>query len=532
MDINPGTVYLVGAGPGHPELISVLGARLIRAADLIAYDDLVSPALLAPARPEAELIAVGYRGLSGGGQAPPLLVERVAEAARAGKVVVRLKAGDPLVLARGGDEALALRAAGIAFAFVPGITAALGAAAFAGVPLTHRGLTSGVRLATGHLAGADGENGVGSAVPCVQDTIALYMARRHLGHHCRQLIAAGRPPNEPAVFVIAATTPSQRVIEGTLADLPGRVATDASSGPGIMLAGATVALRRDLMWWQPAGPLAGRRILLARALSTPSKLGRRLQDLGADVIEAPQMLAAPLAPGAELDALLCGLAAGRDRDCDVMVFTDGDAVAGWCRRLGELGLDIRSLPAVPIVAAAAAADHLRQRGLQAEWLFDGGCAAAVSRQPQLFRGRRVLIAADQGERAELKASLLSVGARSVAAVACYQVIPRWPRVVAPAPDLVVAPSSRAMKALLKGDLGVDAREIPTVAIGPLTERAARAGGVKQVIRATGDDLLAVTDAVVALALGHDRYTSEFKTRVNQYRRLGNGFGDGERELAP
>jgi uroporphyrinogen III methyltransferase/synthase len=234
--VKPGTVYLVGAGPGDPGLLTLRGAELLRSAEVVAYDELVSPAILAMAPPSAERLAVGRR--HGHGAITYRVHPEVIVRARAGKSVVRLKAGDPLVFGRGGEEAEELAEEGIAFEIVPGVSAALGAAAYAGIPLTHRDHASRVTFATGHDATSGGKG----------ETVVLYMAARTLAANTKRLIDDGRSRETPAAYIVSATTPEQQVIVGTLGDLASRVAHVDLCAPAVVIVGDVVGVRDRAAW--------------------------------------------------------------------------------------------------------------------------------------------------------------------------------------------------------------------------------------------------------------------------------------------
>ena len=259
-----GIVYLVGAGPGDPGLLTLRAAELLRAADVVAHDELVSPAILNLASASAERLPVGRR--QGSGKLDYRLHPAVMDRARRGLRVVRLKSGDPLIFGRGGEEAEELAEAGIPFEIVPGISAALGAAAYAGIPLTHRHVSSGVLLATGHEA----EGGVApggpaggqenlvlvaarapGASPAHDRTLVLYMAARRVRSTLRRLVDEGFPASTPAAYVAAATTPAQEVVVGTLADLADAIPPprSASRPPGLLIVGEVVRLRSRLAWF-------------------------------------------------------------------------------------------------------------------------------------------------------------------------------------------------------------------------------------------------------------------------------------------
>lgn len=248
MMTQPGFVYLVGAGPGDPKLLTLRALELMRLAQVVAYDELVSPEILSLVSPQAELLAVGRR--HGHGKTRYRLHPMVLERARAGRNVVRLKSGDPLIFGRGAEEAEELANAGIPFEIVPGVSAALGAAAYAGIPLTDRRYASRVTLATGHCAEAKlGRSG---------ETVVLYMAAHRLKENLDRLIEQGHARSTPAAYVAAATTPKQLVISGTLADLADRIDPGRRSDAALVIVGEVVALR-DRMRWVEKMPLRGRR---------------------------------------------------------------------------------------------------------------------------------------------------------------------------------------------------------------------------------------------------------------------------------
>lgn len=248
-----GQVYLVGAGPGDPGLLTIRAAELLRTCDVVAYDELVPDAILARAAPGAERLAVGRR-CHGRTRDPLRLHPAVLARAREGRRVVRLKAGDPLVFGRGGEEAEELAAAGVAFEIVPGVSAALGAAAAARIPLTHRGVSSHVTFATGHdLTGGDAPGQSDWARLGGSGTLVLYMASRSLGPNLARLVAHGRPATTPAAWIAAATRPEQEVVVGTLADLAARVGARDGDAPALVVVGEVVALRERLLARGAAG---------------------------------------------------------------------------------------------------------------------------------------------------------------------------------------------------------------------------------------------------------------------------------------
>jgi uroporphyrin-III C-methyltransferase len=252
---EPGSVWLVGAGPGDPGLLTLHAARALAEADVVLHDDLVSPEILALASP-ARLEPVGKR--AGRARTPQLRInERLIRLAHEGHRVVRLKGGDPLVFGRGAEEALALAAAGVRFRIVPGISAGIGGTAAAGIPTTHRGLAHSVAFVTGH--------GLGGELPADLDwdalargahVLVLYMALRRIGAMAAHLCAAGRPAEEPVAFITEATTPRQRVVLTTLALVEAAAADIPRDAPTVIVVGPVIALRPLLAAWQDAAPMS------------------------------------------------------------------------------------------------------------------------------------------------------------------------------------------------------------------------------------------------------------------------------------
>jgi len=244
----PGSVWLVGAGPGDPGLLSALALHALDHADTLVYDALVDPRILELARPEAVL---EYAGKRGGRPSPsqPDISARLIRLAQEGKRVLRLKGGDPCVFGRGGEEALALAAANVPFRIVPGITAGIGGLAYAGIPVTHRDIASAVTFVTGHERGGAVPEGLDwAAIAQGSPVIVLYMGLNHLARIAARLIAAGRPPGEPVAIVSKATTQAQRVLVSSLEEAAAHAAAARIEGPTIIVIGEVVRLRATLDW--------------------------------------------------------------------------------------------------------------------------------------------------------------------------------------------------------------------------------------------------------------------------------------------
>ena len=283
---NIGTVYLVGAGPGDPGLITVKGLDALRRADVVVYDRLAPAELLANAREDAELIsaakAPGTVALTQT-EINELLVER----ALFGQNVCRLKGGDPFVFGRGGEEAIALAEAGVPFIVIPGITSAIGAAAYAGIPVTHRGIASSVTVVTGSEFEKSRKSGVDwQAIAKINGTIVILMGASRMGEIASELIACGRSPSEPTAAVHRGTSSNQQTVVGTLSDIDSKVKVAGLGAPIAMIVGDVVNLREEITWFDTR-PLFGKRVLVTRARSQASRLASGLAELGATVVECP-----------------------------------------------------------------------------------------------------------------------------------------------------------------------------------------------------------------------------------------------------
>jgi uroporphyrinogen III methyltransferase/synthase len=459
----------------------------MRSAEVVAYDELVPPQILSLVPAQAELLAVGRR--HGHGKAGYRLHPMVLERARAGRIVVRLKSGDPLIFGRGAEEAEELAEAGIPFEIVPGVSAALGAAAYAGIPLTDRRYASQVTLATGHCA----EGEVGNS----RETLVLYMAAHRLAENLQRLIAQGRAPSTPAAYVAAATTPEQRVISGTLADLAKRVASEHRSGPALVIVGDVVALRERIQWFERV-PLRGRRVLVARARPGRSKIASQLRALGAQVMESPSVSVKELDDYSDLDLALVQL----DR-FDGIVFGCAAGVDAVARRLNLLNLKLDRSAGIAVIAVGEEATETMERtGRSPTLQLNGACHDAVAGSaPDLTSKHLLLIVAAQG-RPNLQAELEALGA-TVEAVSAYRYAYEFAHVNECLPELIVLPSSSAARLVQTGEAGTSLTGIPMLAIGPGTEAAARHHGATNVTQCTTDSSESAVSSAIEM-LGRRR----------------------------
>ncbi len=293
---KPGTVYLVGAGPGDEGLLTLRAAELLASADVVLHDQLIAARALERARSDAELIDVGKVG--GGSQVPQELTnELLVEHALAGRSVVRLKGGDPFVFGRGGEEAIACLECGIAVEVVPGVTSGIAAPAYAGIPVTQRGVSSAVALITGHENPDKPQTQIDwPALAAFPGTLVFYMGVHSLERIAEQLIAGGRPAEQPAAVIERGSFPGQREVTGTLATIAQLAEQHSISAPAITVVGDVAALGEQINWRSAARPLAGVSVAVTRARAQASALAARLAELGAEVIETPAIRIEPLNP--------------------------------------------------------------------------------------------------------------------------------------------------------------------------------------------------------------------------------------------
>jgi uroporphyrinogen III methyltransferase/synthase len=482
------TVFLVGAGPGDPGLLTVRGAEVLGRADVVVYDRLSVEALLDLAPTGAERISVGKaprQATITQEQINELLVEK----GRAGGTVVRLKGGDPFVFARGGEEAAALAAAGIDYEVVPGITSAIAAPAYAGIPVTLRHSSTSFTVVTGHEDPSVGEDGTvdWDAVARVGGTIVILMGVARIGRIAERLMAAGRSPDTPAAAVRWGTRPEQHTVRATL----GTIADQPLEAPSVIVVGDVAAV--DLRWFEDR-PLLGRRVVVTRTRQQASTLAAGLRLLGAEPLEVPVIEIADPADGG---ALLREVA-GRLGAYDWVVITSPNGAERLLRALGDLGLDARAFGSARVAAIGpGTARVLAEGGLVAdlvperyvaESLLDALTGAGTS------AGRALLA------RAEVARDVLPEGLRAagwaVDVVDAYRTLPvavtDAQRASVASADVVTFTSSSTVERFLEA-LGPDAVP-PTVAcIGPVTAATARRHGLTVDLEAaehTIDGLLA------------------------------------------
>ncbi len=405
--MTKGKVYLIGAGPGDPGLLTLKGRACIRKADVVVYDYLAAPALLAHADPGADLIYVGKKGgdhtLSQDG-----INRLIVEKALQGLVVARLKGGDPFIYGRGGEEAEELLAAGVAFEIVPGVTSAVAAPAYAGIPLTHRDYTSTLAFVTGHedptkessqINWASLASGIG--------TLVFFMGVKNLPHITSQLMDHGMAADPPVALVRWGTTNRQRTVTGTLETIVATAREAGIKAPAIIVVGRVVELRERLRWFENR-PLLGRNIVVTRARAQASGLVARLGDLGANCLEYPTIAVEAVEDKSRLDQAIDNLA-----DYDWIVFTSVNGVRYFFERLFDRGRDVRALHHMrTAVIGPVTAERLRDYGLKSDILPASYRAESVvaAFRNETMAGCRVLLPRAAEARAVLPEELGRMGA--------------------------------------------------------------------------------------------------------------------------
>ncbi|MHB1131080.1 MAG: uroporphyrinogen-III C-methyltransferase [Chloroflexota bacterium] len=482
--ILPGVVYLVGAGPGDPGLITARGLRRLQAADVVVYDRLVDERVLAEARPGAELIFVGKA--TSHHTMPQAEISAILIAkARAGKFVVRLKGGDPFVFGRGGEEAEELVKAGVRFEIVPGITSAVAAPAYAGIPVTHGDCAASFTVVTGHEDPTKPESrldwpnlGAGNG------TLVFLMGVSRLVEIARQLLRHGRPADTPVALVRWGTWAKQETLVGSLANIAERARDHGFGPPAVLVVGEVVRLRERLRWFDNR-PLFGKRVLVTRTREQASDLSQLLRGLGAEPVEVPVIRVEPPQSWQALDSAIARLGT-----FDWVVFTSANGVQSFFERLAELGHDVRAFGEARVaVIGPATAATLSRKGIRADLVPDEYVAEAVV-ESLLSSGAargRVLVARAAEARAVLVSLLREQGA-TVEEVAVYRTLPtpesglRLRELIASQRlDVVTFASSSTVRNTLNA-LGEGAVELinslVVACIGPITARAAGELGLR------------------------------------------------------
>jgi uroporphyrinogen III methyltransferase/synthase len=495
-----GSVALLGAGPGDPLLVSLRAAVRIVQADAVVYDALANEVLLNLASERTERIYVGKR--AGAHKMPQEQINSLlVDLAKSRKRVARLKGGDPLIFGRGGEEAEALAAAGVPFEIVPGITAAAGAAAYAGIPLTDRRFTSTLCFVTGHEDPTKEDSAVDYAALSKMGSLVLYMGLRTLARHAQALIAAGMSPQTPAAVVSSATLPAQRTVIGILADIADRATAAGLEAPALTLIGGAVSLRERINWFERL-PLFGRTIAVTRTRQQASALSGRLAALGANVIEAATIELSAGDPG-PIDEAMRNLPS-----YNWLIVTSVNGVDALIQAMRQRGLDARSLGRLKIGAiGSATAEALSRYLLKADVVPEAFVAEALARalqQADDFAGKRVLLFRADIARPALAHALRQLGAQCDD-VSAYKIsrpagLPAGLKeaLAAGRVDWITFTSSSTF-ANLREMLGADGepylRNVKLASIGPVTSETIRSAGLAPTVEADPYTIEALVEAI-------------------------------------
>jgi uroporphyrinogen III methyltransferase/synthase len=509
-----GTVYLVGAGPGDPGLLTVKGSECLKEADVVVYDRLSSPELLALAAPGADLVFMGKEPETPGGFQQQINESLVA-AALQGKTVVRLKGGDPFVFGRGGEELDALREAGVPFEVVPGISSAIAVPAYAGIPVTHRGLSTSFTVVTGSEDPTKPEQVTNwEALAQVSGTLVVLMGWRSLPNIIDTLIANGKDAKTPVAVIQWGTTPRQRSVSGTLKDIVAKGNSAGLTSPVITVIGAVAALRQRMRWFD-TGPLFGQRVLVTRSRQQASILSKFLSAEGADPIELPTIQIENLEDYAKLDAALDTLP-----NYEWVVFSSTNAIDAVFNRLKIAGRDARAFGKAKVCAIGpATARLLNKHGIVPDYIPSTYTTEAVVKglTNSEIGGKRVLL-----PRASIATETLSEGLREAGAIldevdAYRTSVP--PNAADRARDLLgsgnidavtFTSSSTVMNlvSLLDGDISL-LEDVTIVSIGPITSTTALGLGVHVDVEASEHTVAGIVDALVDAQSSHQM---EVRTR--------------------
>ena len=488
-------VYLVGAGPGDPELLTLKAKRLLEQADSVLYDHLVSGELLDLAPAGAERLYVGKKKADHA-VSQDEICELLVERGRRGLNVVRLKGGDPFIFGRGGEEAEALADAGVPFEVVPGVTSPLGIAAYTGVPLTHRDHTSVVTFITGHDVEKIDWSKVGTS-----ETLVVFMGLSQFDEIARRIIGGGRAPETPAMAVRWGTRPSQSTITGTLETLPGLIHERGMKPPATVIVGEVVRLREKLNWFEKL-PLFGQTVVVTRARDQAGALSAPLRQLGAEVVELPTIQIQQARDYGPLDEAI-----GKIGTYDWLIFTSANGVRYFLERLAASPYDTRAITGKICAIGPATGDALAQVQLKvdvmAEQYVAEGLLAALAGYP--LEGRRVLIARAAVARDILPRELAARGAQVDVVEAYRTVTPeslasRAGEILARKPDWITFTSSSTVENLT-GILGADVWSgTKAVSIGPITSATLRKNKIPVAAEASPHTMGGVVDAILRAAI--------------------------------
>ncbi len=496
MSVKLGTVYLVGAGPGDPELITVKAQDRLKVADVVFYDHLVHPKLLAMA-PQAEHHYVGKVGY-GDQVAQRQIQDKLVQAAQKFSVVVRLKGGDPFLFGRGGEEAEFLSDQGISFEIIPGVTSALAVPAYAGIPLTHRDWGSTLAVVTGHHEPGDLDwEALGR-----MDTLIILMGMKNLRENVGQLLKCQKDPQCPAAIISWGTYPTQRTLVGSLADLSEKAEAAEMKPPAIIVVGKVVGLRDKLRWFEQR-PLFGKKIIITRSREQASELTKPLETLGAHVLECPTIEFTAPQDWSAVDQACSEL-----NQYEWILFSSTNGVTAFFDRLNTLGFDLRSLAACRLAAVGSMTESaLNLRGLKVDLVPKDYTSDAMAQAmgKESLAGKAILFPRAEEGREQILDVLRGVGAK-VNTVTVYRTVsPKYAHefiheiFLETIPDLLTFASSATVKNfvnLFKNTPDYDQiQKIPATVIGPVTRQTAEEYGLNVVAMADPHTIAGLVSAV-------------------------------------
>lgn len=505
---KPGKVFLLGAGPGDPKLLTLKACEILRRADVVVYDRLANPRVLEYASPQAELIYVGKA--RGSHSVPQDKIDKtLVKLAREGKLVARVKGGDPFVFGRGGEEALALVRAGIEFEVVPGVTSGIAVPAYAGIPVTHRGKAASVAFITGHEDPTKKNLGINwRRVANSTDTLVFFMGMQNLALIVSKLLHYGRRESEPVAVIRWGTTAAQRAVAGRLGNIVAKVAEADLHPPCIIVVGAVASLAKELSWFEKK-PLFGKRVLITRTREQASSFAAKIEELGGEAVLFPTIKMVPPMSWASVDA-----AVRRLKTFDWVVLTSANAVDCFLSRVFAAGKDVRVLSTVKIaVVGEATARRLQRYGLRADLMpktFQQEGLVEAFRRLSSRKGTRVgrvLIPQAEEVRDALGNGLTELGIK-FEAVTVYRNVPDDSRAAAietelknGAIDILTFTSSSTVKNFLslvpRALAYLKKHPATVVCIGPVTARTAEELGLKPDVVPEKFTLDAMVDALTA-----------------------------------
>jgi uroporphyrinogen III methyltransferase/synthase len=508
--VRQGIVYIIGAGPGDPGLITLRGLKCLQEADVIVYDHLVSTDLLAFARKDAKRIYAGKKG--GDHTLPQEEINRIlVEEAGKGHAVARLKGGDPFIFGRGGEEAEVVSRAGIPFEIVPGVTSAIAVPAYAGIPLTHRGYTSTVAFVTGHEDPGKEKSDIDWKTLSGIGTLVFLMGVKNLSQIAENLAAYGKDPDTPVSLIRWGTTPDQTTLTGTLGGIAALAEKKKISPPAILVVGEVAGLREDLSWFEKK-PLFGRGVVITRPEAQAEEMAERLRREGARVIHFPTIRIEPPESFEDMDRALAEIGTYH-----WIIFTSANGVRSFFQRLRDLGRDVRDLKGVGLCAigpvTAALIEHygIRVDIVPDEYISEGVVRAFAGKD---LKGRRILLPRAAAARDVIPKELRKLGAR-VDVVTAYRTVNSGRKKTEleaffkeGKADVITftSPSTVTNFFEIMGRHCLLPRDVRVACIGPITAAAARKAGLKV-------DILQETYTVPGLVQSLvEHYSGKQKTR--------------------